>query len=90
MIVEYRTSFDRDIKKIKEASVKKLIKEVIEGCENAKTIADIPNCEKLVSKGKYYKLKYPKYRFGVYIENGTVEFIKFGTRENFYKDFPPF
>lgn len=66
-----------------------MIKDVIENCEKAQTIAEIKKCERLVSKGGYYKIKIPPYRFGIYIYAGTIEFIKFGTRENFYKDFPP-
>ncbi|RLD72261.1 MAG: type II toxin-antitoxin system RelE/ParE family toxin, partial [Bacteroidetes bacterium] len=44
----------------------------------------------LTSKGKYYKLKHGHYRFGVYINKGVIEFLKFGTRQNFYNDFPPY
>jgi len=25
-----------------------------------------------------------------FIDKGTVEFLKFGTRQNFYSDFPPY
>lgn len=90
MITEYRTSFLKDIKKIKDKNVKKLIENTINQAKAAQNISEIPNCEKLTSKGKFYKIKRPPYRFGVYIDNGIVEFIKFGTRENFYRDFPPF
>ncbi len=90
MKVDYRSSFLRDVKKIKAKEVKELIEEVIKNCKEAETIADIKNCSYLTSKGKFFKLKYNQYRLGVHIDNGVVEFIKFGTRENFYKDFPPF
>jgi mRNA-degrading endonuclease RelE of RelBE toxin-antitoxin system len=90
MIVEYRNAFLRDIKKIKSQSTKDLIKQVIEECENASAVSQIPHCEPLTSKGKFFKLKHGQYRFGVYINKGVVEFLKFGTRQNFYKDFPPF
>lgn len=90
MKIVFRKSFLKDVKKLKTKSTKDLIHVVIENCENADVIADIKHCEPLQSKGKFFKLKYGQYRFGVYIDKGTVEFLKFGTRQNFYKDFPPF
>ena len=90
MNVQQRNSFLKDIKKLKSDTTIKLINSVIDNCEKAVTIADIKNCEPLQSKGKFFKLKYGQYRFGIYIDKGTVEFLKFGTRQNFYNDFPPY
>lgn len=90
MKVEYRSSFVKDIKKLKSKSTSDLIFSVIENCEKATIIAEINHCEPLQSRGKFFKIKYGQYRFGVYIDKGTVEFLKFGTRQNFYDDFPPF
>jgi mRNA interferase RelE/StbE len=66
MKVIYRKSFLKDIKRQKSRLITELIHSVIENCENANTIADIKHCEPLQSKGKFYKLKYGKYRFGIY------------------------
>ena len=90
MNVEFRSSFIKDIKKLKSKSVSEIIFSVIENCERANFIADIKHCEPLQSRGKFFKIKHGHYRFGVYIDKGTVEFLKFGTRQNFYDDFPPF
>jgi mRNA interferase RelE/StbE len=90
MIVEFRSSFLKDIKKIRLGSTKTLIENVIEVCEKANSISEIKHCESLKSKGKFYKIKYGHYRFGVYIDGGIVEFLKFGERQNFYSDFPPY
>lgn len=90
MKVIYRKSFLKDIKRQNSRLISELIHSVIENCENANTIADIKHCEPLQSKGKFYKLKYGKYRFGIYIDKATIEFLKFGTRQNFYDDFPPY
>lgn len=90
MKVLYRSSFLKDIKKLKSASTINLIQSAIESCKKADTISNIKNCEPLQSRGKFFKLKYGQYRFGIYIDKGTVEFLKFGTRQNFYNDFPPF
>jgi mRNA-degrading endonuclease RelE of RelBE toxin-antitoxin system len=85
----YRKSFLKDIKKVESQKTKDLINSVLTNCGSARTISEICNCSPLLSKGKYFKIKYGSYRFGIYIDKGTIEFLKFGTRENFYKDFPP-
>ena len=90
MKVEFRNSFLKDIKKIKSKYTTNFIQSVIENCEKAKTIAEIKDCEPLQSRGKYFKIKHGQYRFGILIDKGMVEFLKFGTRQNFYNDFPPF
>jgi mRNA interferase RelE/StbE len=90
VIVEYRSSFLKDIKKIRDKKVKELIESTINQVKAANDSSEIRNCEKLASSGKFYKIKHSHYRFGIYIDKGIVEFVKFGTRENFYHDFPPF
>ncbi|PTN07962.1 ParE-like toxin of type II ParDE toxin-antitoxin system [Mangrovibacterium marinum] len=90
MIVEFRNSFLKDIKRVKQETAKKLIKRVIRQCEQAETIRDISHCEPLQSRGKYFKIKHGQYRFGIHIDKGIIEFLKFGTRQRFYDDFPPF
>lgn len=90
MKVEFRSSFLKDIKKLKSKTTVNLIQVVIDDCENAENIAEIRHCEPLQSRGKFFKIKHGQFRFGVYIDKGIVEFLKFGTRQNFYDDFPPF
>lgn len=89
MNLEFRSAFLKDIKKIKLRATKNLIEKVILECERTKKISDISHCEPLKSRGKYFKIKHGNFRFGVYIDKGIVEFLKFGTRQNFYDDFPP-
>ena len=89
MNVAFRSSFLKDIKKIKNKKVKELVLQTISEVKSAKSTKSIPKIERLISRQPYYKIKKHPYRFGLYIENAEVEFVKFGTRQNFYKDFPP-
>jgi mRNA-degrading endonuclease RelE of RelBE toxin-antitoxin system len=56
MNVEYRSSFIKDIKKLKSAHVSTIVRSVIENCETAQTISDIKHCEPLQSRGKFFKI----------------------------------
>lgn len=89
MKVVYKKIFLRDIKKVKAAKTKELIAAVIEQCKAARIISDISHCEPLTNRGKYFKIKRGSYRFGVKINDGTVTMMAVGTRQNFYKNFPP-
>jgi mRNA-degrading endonuclease RelE of RelBE toxin-antitoxin system len=89
MNVEYKNTFLRSIKKVRETRTKLVIAGVINDCKNAHRVSDIPHCEPLTSKGKYYKIKRASLRFGVKIDNGSITFMAFGTRQSFYDNFPP-
>jgi mRNA-degrading endonuclease RelE of RelBE toxin-antitoxin system len=67
VIIECRSSFLKDIKKIRDKKVKELIESTINQAKTTKDSSEIPNCEKLASSGKFYKIKHSHYRFGIYI-----------------------
>ena len=87
MNVAFRSSFLKDIKKIKDKKVKELILLTISEVKSAQSTKSIPKIERLVSRQPFYKIKKHPYRFGLYIENAEVEFVKFGTRKTFTKIF---
>lgn len=88
MQVSFRKSFLKDIKKIKDSDTLKLIEKVIIEAEQAKLLADIKGLEKLTGYKGYFRIKRPPYRIGIYSEKSNMEFVAFGTRENFYNSFP--
>jgi len=51
MKVLYRSSFLKDIKKLKSGITVNLIQSAIDNCEKAVTIAEIKNCEPLQKHG---------------------------------------
>jgi len=37
----------------------------------------------------FYRLKFDyRYRIGIFLENETIQFLRVGSRESFYKKFP--
>ena len=88
MQVEFRKSFLKDIKKVRDKETLSLIEKVILDAEKASKLSDIKGLEKLSGYKSYFRIKRPPYRFGVYSEKTTIEFVAFGTRENFYNSFP--
>jgi hypothetical protein len=52
--VAFRESFLRDVRAVKEKSVLRRVREVIERIEQVSTLAEIPNLKKLKGLGTYF------------------------------------
>lgn len=88
MTLEFRKSFARDLKKIKEKLVLQQIKEIIEEVEQAETIGAINNLKQLKGGENYYRIRVGDYRIGLKLENERVVFVRFLHRKEIYRYFP--
>jgi mRNA interferase RelE/StbE len=86
--VAFRESFLRDVRAVKEKSVLRRVREVIEHIENVSTPAEIPNLKKLKGQGTYFRIRIGDYRVGVKVEADTVTFVRLLNRKDVYKYFP--
>jgi len=91
MIIKYKNSYLRDIKKITNPALKEKIEQIIKLVKEAQTLDDIPELRKLkgYKKGIYYRIKVGHYRIGVTIVGDLVSFSSFGPRKEFYRYYPP-
>lgn len=88
MKVEFRESFAKDLKGIKEKSLLSKVREVVEAVEEADSLAELPSLKKLKGSGKYFRVRVGDYRVGIALENDTVVFVRFLNRKDIYKHFP--
>ena len=91
MDTDFKTSFENDLKKIIDQTLKEDIKQTILSVEEAKTMKDIPELKKIkgYKKGIFYRIKVgSSYRIGVTIEGNLVTFVTFMHRKDIYKHFP--
>jgi len=88
MNVDFKSSFLRDIKKVKDADLLRLIDIEIISAENAATINNIDNLKKLSGHKTAYRIKINDYRIGLDIDNETITFVRFLHRKDIYKFFP--
>ena len=89
MTVEFDQSFEKALRKLKDASVKIRLKRVIISVELANTLADIPNLKKLTGYSSYYRIRAGDYRVGVeVISPDTLRFITVAHRKDIYSIFP--
>lgn len=88
MKVEFRDSFAKDLKSVKDKGLLRRAKEVIESVENANTLDELHNLKKLKGSGNYFRLRAGDYRVGIALEDNTVIFVRFLNRKDIYKYFP--
>ena len=88
MKVEFRESFAKDLKALKDKNILKRAKEVIAAVEKADSLMSIPNLKKLKGGGNYFRLRVGDYRVGVALTDDKVIFVRFLNRKDIYKYFP--
>jgi len=88
MIVRIDKSFEKDVNKIKDKSIRNKILNCILNVQNAENLKEIKHLEKLKGFQIEYRIKVVDYRIGLIIENTIVTFIRFLHRKDIYKFFP--
>ena len=88
MNLEFKASFVRDLKKIKDEKLKGRVQEVIEAFEQAHSLQEIENVKKLKGNDRYYRVRIGDYRIGLAVEEDVVTFVRILQRKDVYRDFP--
>lgn len=89
MNVEFDHSFEKALRKLKDASIRPRLKRAILSVEGAKTPADVPNLRKLAGFNRYYRIRIGDYRVGIeFVAPDTVRFITVAHRKDIYSVFP--
>ena len=88
MKAEFRESFAKDLKGVKDKGLLNRVKELIEVVEKADSLVDISNLKKIKGGSNYFRLRIGDYRVGIALENEMVIFVRFLNRKDIYKYFP--
>jgi mRNA interferase RelE/StbE len=86
--VEFKSSFARDLRKLRNDDVRRKVQQVIELVEQSPTLDAVPGVKKLQSSGEYYLLRMGDYRIGITFSGDTVSFVRFLHRRDIYRYFP--
>jgi mRNA interferase RelE/StbE len=86
--IEFRESFAKDLKGVKDKGLLKRAKETIEAIEKVDSLIGMSNLKKLKGGGNYFRLRIGDYRIGIALENDAVIFVRFLNRKDIYKYFP--
>lgn len=88
MIIDYKASFHRDIKKLKDKEQATRLKEIISEIKSAKNLSEIKNLRKIEGSPNHYRIKTGDYRLGVALSGDTVVLVHFLDRKEIYRYFP--
>ncbi len=88
MKVDFKKSFLKELKKLKNKSLQNSIYDAIVQVESATSLNQIKNLKKLSGYEFHYRIRVGDYRIGVKFENEVVHFVVFEHRKDIYKGFP--
>ena len=81
MKVEFRASFARDLRKLRNEEARAKARQLIGLIEESPGLDAVPGIRRLQSPGEYY-------RIGLAMADGVVVFIRFLHRRDIYRYFP--
>ena len=88
MIAEFRRSFLRDLRTIRDAETLSRIKQNIEQIEAASSLSDVSNMTKLQGGGNFYRVRVGDFRMGLILNGETIVFVRCLHRRDIYRYFP--
>lgn len=88
MNIEFRKSFERDLRNIANSSLLQKIQSAIETIEMATSPTEILNLKKMKGKGSYYRMRIGDYRMGLVLEKNTFIVVRVLPRKEIYRYFP--
>lgn len=88
MKVDFKSSFSRDLKKIKDKDLLQQVKKAIEEVEQAMNLQTVNNLKQLKGGGTYFRIRIGDYRIGLVKEDDVVAFVRFLHRKEIYRFFP--
>ena len=88
MQVTFRSSFLRDLKKIKDQRLLDRIAQAIECVEHATDLQDLTDLKKLSGFHDFYRIRVGDHRLGLALADGTIEFVRCLPRKEMYRLFP--
>lgn len=88
MNVQFRSSFAKDLRNIKNKDLLSRIKEAVEQFEKAQSLQSIGNIKKLRGSGNYYRVRVGEHRIGLVVDDDTATFVRCLDRKEIYRYFP--
>lgn len=88
MKIEFRKSFEKDLRKLRDVDVLAKVQQVIESIENSDNLSELNNLKKLESEEDCYRIRMGDYRIGITFDGDIVTFVRVLHRKEIYRYFP--
>ncbi|MCY3507326.1 MAG: type II toxin-antitoxin system RelE/ParE family toxin [Chloroflexi bacterium] len=88
MRVEYTPAFARDLKRERNAELKRRVERRIEELKAATAITDVTRAVRVTAPGRYYRIRLGDFRLGFALVGDRVVLLRFMHRRDIYRYFP--
>ncbi|GIK55150.1 MAG: hypothetical protein BroJett015_08130 [Chloroflexota bacterium] len=88
MNVEFRQSFVRDLRRIRDRQLADRVQEVIEQLEQADSLLELVNVKAIRGHDQYFRIRIGDFRLGLFLEADTAVLVRFLHRKDIYRYFP--
>ena len=88
MKIIFTKSFSKDLKRLKDKSIKKRIANTIKKIENTNEFSSITSIKKLQGSNNHYRIRIGNYRMGLKETDDTLILMRFLHRKDIYRNFP--
>lgn len=88
MNTQFKESFLKDLRGIKDRDLLARVNEIIQTVEQAQTPQEIPTLKKLRGERNYFRIRIGDYRLGLKIEGQLVTLVRILNRKEMYRYFP--
>ena len=88
MKVDFRKSFLRDLKHVKDTAIRNRVREAIQSVEQAQSLQEISGLKKLKYGDRYHRVRIGEYRVGLALKHDILVFVRFPNRKDLYRYFP--
>ena len=88
MEIDFRTSFTRDLRRIRSAEVRQRVLRKLEELEAAPTIEEVSGTRRLTADGRHYRIRIGDYRLGITMEGDVAVLVRFLHRREIYRVYP--
>ena len=88
MTIDYKATFLRDIKKLKDKEQAARLKEIISEIKAVNSISEIKNIRKIEGSPNHYRIKTGDYRIGLVLSGEKIVLVRCLNRKEIYRYFP--
>ena len=88
MKIRYSRNFIRDLRRVKDASIRRRVDRALDDLEAASTVAEVAGAVRIASGGRYCRIRIGDYRLGFALDGNAVTLMRFMHRRQIYRYFP--
>ena len=86
--MQFRASFAKDLRSIRDKELLRKIAEVVEEVERAGALKDVNGLKKLRGGRDYFRIRVGEHRIGLAVSGAVVTFVRCLDRKEIYRYFP--